>query len=224
MSPIPAHREGDQTIRQSIDAMAGAQALYAGHHPAPARAAAAGLAAAAPGEAPAAAMAPHQVKDMLSQVVFYPAHDKRKESAAYRASHKLLVKKLDRPCLVCGVRNSTLKVAGQNPFGAKALETHHRIVEWALANAVDIDKFNTRIVASFRRHEPTNPKYANAFTREQMLAWIDADLDNLWVLCDVHHRHKYVGIHAISGPIWGPQDLLLPGFGPQMAADLLHNH
>jgi hypothetical protein len=252
MSPTPAHREGDQSIRATLDAMSGAQVLYAGRHgaasggagsppqaapshAAPAAAAAApsvgGPAAAptgapevgAPAPADASVVDAHEVDDMLSQHVFYPAHDKRKETPAYRASHKLLVDTQDRPCLVCGVRKSTLRTPGQNPYGAKALETHHRIVEWALAQAVDLAKFNTRIVGSFRRHDPSNPKYAQDFSRDQMLAWIDADLDNLWVLCDVHHRHKYVGIHAISGPIWGPQDLLLPGFGPQMAHDILAN-
>jgi hypothetical protein len=37
---------------------------------------------------------------------------------------------------------------------------------------------------------------------------VDHSPDNLWVLCDVHHRHKFVGIHAITYPIWGPQDLV----------------
>ncbi len=31
------------------------------------------------------------------------------------------------------------------------------------------------------------------------------------MLCDVHHRHKFVGIHAITYPIWGPQDVVDAG-------------
>ena len=41
-----------------------------------------------------------------------------------------------------------------------------------------------------------------------MTDWIDHGRDNLLVLCDIHHRHVYVGIHAITGPIWGAQNLL----------------
>jgi hypothetical protein len=53
--------------------------------------------------------------------------------------------------------------------------------------------------------------------------WVDHSPDNLWVLCDVHHRHRYLGIHEISYPIWAPQDLLRPDFEDyvrqQVAAD-----
>jgi hypothetical protein len=86
----------------------------------------------------------------------------------------------DLPCLVCGVRNSTLKNKSKNPHGAKQLETHHRIIEWALANAIDPGKFNNAI----------RPK-----SRPQ-----------------AHHRHGYVGIHAVTYPNWCPQDLLSEAF------------
>jgi hypothetical protein len=43
-------------------------------------------------------------------------------------------------------------------------------------------------------------------------AWVDHSEDNLWVLCDVHHRAKFFGIHEITFPIWGPMDLLRPDF------------
>lgn len=59
--------------------------------------------------------------------------------------------------------------------------------------------------------------YDHDFTQQEMLDWIDHGRDNLWVLCDVHHRHKYVGIHAITYPIWGPQDILKAGFGAHIA-------
>lgn len=41
-----------------------------------------------------------------------------------------------------------------------------------------------------------------------MRAWIDHHPDNLMVLCDVHHRHAGVGIHAVTAPIWRVQPLL----------------
>lgn len=200
---------GEQHLRNTLQAMAAAQQLWSAEHPA-APPEPAGFRA---GAAPEAAVAPHLVKNLLSQAVFYPAHDKRKESKGYRAARKELVDRQDRPCLVCGVRKSTLGDPTENRFGARQLETHHRIVEWALANAVDLAKFNARIVAGLRRSKPNDPTYERDFTKTQMLDWIDHGRDNLWVLCDVHHRHKYVGIHAISYPIWGPQDILQDGFG-----------
>jgi len=151
----------------------------------------------------------HAVERMLHEVAFYPPHDQRKESPAYAKSHDDMVRKKDLPCLACGVRQSTLKDPKQNPFGAVQMETHHHVIEWALANAIDPDKFNTHVLPGLLRRNPD--KYApmkNGMTKQQILDWVDHDEDNLWVLCDVHHRHVFVGIHAITFPIWGPQDLL----------------
>jgi len=139
---------------------------------------------------------------------FYPPHAPRKESPGYAAVHKRLVHLENRPCLVCGVRNSTLNDTRHNRFGARAMETHHAFVEWALAGAVDLGKFNAEVVAKLKEQNPREPLYQHAMSRAQMDAWIDHHPDNLWVLCDVHHRHRGVGIHAISGPIWGAQPLL----------------
>jgi len=151
----------------------------------------------------------HEVRRTLHEDVFYPPHAPRTESAAYARTHHQLVVLADAPCFICGVRQSTLHHPAQNPFGARAMETHHVHVEWALAGAVDLKRFNAQVVAQLRRERPDDPAYPKHFTRAQMLAWIDHHPDNLLVLCDIHHRHSFVGIHAISGPIWGAQNLLL---------------
>jgi len=213
MAATRTNPAADKKIRQTIQAIAGASDLYAHAH-------GTGAAAATPVSPAEALVAAHHVKNMLAEDVFYPAHAQRTESPGYKAIHQQMVKVEDRPCLACGVRQSTLGVAAANPFGAKALETHHHIIEWALANAIDLAKFNTHVIAGLRRRNPADPKYANDLTQQQMLDWIDHDRDNLWVLCDIHHRHKFVGIHAVTFPIWGPQDLLIKGFGPQMADTL----
>lgn len=92
------------------------------------------------------------------------------------------------------------------------METHHHDCEWSLMNAVDVVKFNARIVHHYRARRPADPKYDHDFTEDEMKAWIDHDQDNLWVLCDKHHRGRLVGIHDVTGPIFGPQDLLLDSF------------
>ena len=151
----------------------------------------------------------HAVSRLLHEVAFYPPHDVRRETPEYKKAHAHMVRELDLPCLACGVRNSTLKDPDQNPFGAVQMETHHHIVEWAMANAIDPAKFNSHILPGLRHKHPEKyAKYGDAMTKAQILDWVDHDEDNLWVLCDVHHRHTFVGIHAVTFPIWGPQDIL----------------
>ena len=154
--------------------------------------------------------AAHEVERALHEEVFYPEHMPRKESPEYAKVHELLAIKQDRPCLICGVRNSTLHVPEQNKHGAKQMETHHHIIEWALQNAIDLDKFNEHVWPHLQARHPG--KYPEPFTQQQMLDFIDHSEDNLWVLCDVHHRHSLVGIHSITGPIWGAQNLIKDDF------------
>jgi hypothetical protein len=159
----------------------------------------------------------HVVKRTLQETAFYPAHDLRKESPEYARVHRKLVEEENRSCIVCGVTYTILKDDKKradpqlNPYGAKQMETHHRIVEWALANAIDPDKFSRRILTHLRKQYPDHYPKAT-MTTEEVRQWVDHNEDNLWVLCDVHHRGKTFGIHSISNPIWGPQDILLDDF------------
>lgn len=164
----------------------------------------------------------HTVQRMLNEIVNYPGHVARKNSPQYSAAHKRLVDQLNLPCLACGVTKKTLADKAKNPYGAKQLETHHHVCEWALANALDLEKFNQRIVGHLRARPHHDPIYDKDFSQDDMLNWVDHHPDNLWVLCDVHHRAKFYGIHSITDPIWGPQDLIrsnfkyIPGEGKKM--------
>jgi len=149
---------------------------------------------------------------LLRELAFYPPHDKRIETAQYKAVHKKMVVEMDLPCLVCGVRNSVLKDKKKNPYGAKQLETHHHIVEWALSNAISAERFNKTLLPNLRHKHPNKAEYKKEFSDQQVHDWVDHSEDNLWVLCDVHHRAKYLGIHEITYPIWAPQDLLRDDF------------
>ena len=158
------------------------------------------------------AAAVHLNERMLDEMAFYPAHDKRLETPEYKKAHEHLTRTLDLPCLICGVKNSTLKDPKENTYGAKQMETHHHIIEWALANAVDRDKFNKILLPHLAHRHGSNADYKKPFTTEQVRAWVDHSEDNLWVLCDVHHRAQYLGIHEITYPIWGPMNLLRNDF------------
>ena len=96
----------------------------------------------------------HIQKHTIHEMQFYPTHDKRRETKEYHEVHKKLVVTLDLPCLVCGVKHSTLEDPRENPFGAKQMETHHHIIEWALQNAVDTDKFNKILLPHLAHRHP----------------------------------------------------------------------
>jgi hypothetical protein len=156
----------------------------------------------------------HEVRRQLDERAFYPAHDARKESPAYAKVHEKLCVTLDLPCLVCGVKHSTLNDPKENTYDARAMETHHHIVEWALANAIDVEHFNKAIRPNLAHRHQNDPEwhYEQPFDQSKVRDWVDHSEHNLWVLCDVHHRHKYLGIHELSYPIWCPQDLLQDDF------------
>jgi hypothetical protein len=154
----------------------------------------------------------HVQDHTVQELQFYPTHDDRRETAEYRKAHHHLVVELDLPCLMCGVRNSTLADPEENPYGAKQIETHHHIIEWALQEAIDTDKFNKVLLPHLAHRHPQRPEYRTPFTPEQVRAWVDHSEDNLWVLCDVHHRAKYLGIHEITYPIWSPMNMLRDDF------------
>jgi hypothetical protein len=149
---------------------------------------------------------------LLREFAFYPGHDRRKESSAYHKVHRDMTVTKNLPCMVCGVSFQTLADPKQNPYGADQMETHHHIVEWALANAVDVGRFNKILRPNLAFRHPEKPEYKTDMNAQQVRDWVDHSPDNLWVLCNVHHRAKYFGIHEITYPIWCPMDLLIPDF------------
>jgi len=148
----------------------------------------------------------------LTEHVLYPPHPPRKPSKLYLENHHQMVVVEDMPCRICGVRNSTLNDKEANPYGATALETHHFLCEWALANAVDLIKFNRKVVPGLLRQTDDHDTYGHNFTQDEMLQWVAGHRHNLAIYCSVHHRGKYVGVHSITWPIFSIQDLLVDGY------------
>jgi hypothetical protein len=156
----------------------------------------------------------HIQRHTVDEMQFYPAHDQRRETPEYKTVHEKMTKQMDLPCLICGVRNSTLGDPSKNPYGAKQMETHHHIIEWALANAIDENKFNSILRPHLAHRHPNDPvwQYETPFTVQKIRDWVDHSEHNLWVLCDANHRGKYVGIHEVTYPIWSPMNLLRDDF------------
>jgi hypothetical protein len=156
----------------------------------------------------------HVQHHVVDELQFYPEHDPRTESPEYKVAHHHMVHDLKLPCLVCGVTVDTLGNADANKYGAKQLETHHHVIEWALAEAIDVDKFNKQLLPHLKHRHPNDPtwNYENDFDKDKILKWVDHSEHNLWVVCDVHHRAKYAGIHEITYPTWTPMDLFRDDF------------
>ena len=144
----------------------------------------------------------------LSETVFYPPHAPRSASALYVQTHHRLVYDLDSPCVVCGVRHSTLG-SPANKVGAKALETHHALVEWAGQTEINWDKLAednptlpslVAIAQAFHAHLLANGELPPDYKLDAT-PFVDST-EQMIVACDVHHRSSGKGVHMISGPIW----------------------
>ena len=165
---------------------------------------------------------PAQLARLLTEQDFYPAHDQRSARPQYDQVHKRLCITMDLPCLVCGVRSSTLGDPAENRYGARQMETHHHVIEWELADAVDVGRFNKTIRPHLLARQQNHPVYQHDMSAQEVHDWVDHSEDNLWVLCDIHHRHKFLGIHEIAYPSWCPQDLLRPDFTDYVAERAKH--
>ena len=156
----------------------------------------------------------HVQHHVIDELQFYPEHDRRSETPKYREVHDRMVHELKLPCLVCGVTVDTLDNPKVNKYGAKQLETHHHVIEWALAEAIDVDKFNGQLLPHLAHRHPNDLTwgYEKPFDQQKVMDWVDHSEHNLWVLCDVHHRAKFAGIHEITYPTWAPMDLFRSDF------------
>lgn len=129
-----------------------------------------------------------ELKRDLTEDIFYPPHDPRKASSRYRKTHDFLIKKLDTPCWICGIRRSdVLKFSDEKVRRHWQLETHHFNVEWAAQNGISIEKITQ--------------DWPELTDREKLAEWVDSE-SNMLVLCAVHHRAGRTGIHSITYPAW----------------------
>jgi len=125
-----------------------------------------------------------------------PAHDKRRESALFRANKKFIRDECGAPCWVCGATDK--------------LEVHH-VFEWAFWNALDPRKVTNILQAiEFYDEDYLSTAKDTARLRQQLSDLVKKkpvinspdDARNLVVLCDEHHRLKGTGVHTVSFPLW----------------------
>lgn len=152
----------------------------------------------------------HITQDTVANFELTPPHPPRTSTALYLKSHADLVFMKDMPCVVCGVRNSTLKNSAENRFNATCLETHHYPIERSLLHACDPLKMN-RV-------------FSQVTDRTSLELFVDSE-QNLIVLCDVHHRSIEQGIHhllaqdfAVLPYLWDHYQIVAKSYAEASAA------
>ncbi len=144
----------------------------------------------------------HLTTESVANVEATPPHPPREDTPEYRRAHEFLVRQQNRPCFVCGVRNSTLDDPKANPLHATAIETHHYPIERSLLDACDPVK--------------VHQEFPQVYDRTTLAAFVDSPA-NLLVLCDICHRDRYLGIHHLLTADWAIRPYLLDGY--QVATD-----
>jgi len=126
----------------------------------------------------------HTQQTTLHLLEFYPAHEPRETDPHYHLFNQTRARLEKLGKLVCWVCGKDGAAAGH------PIELHHNRVEFALANGVDLTKF-----------EAAYPEFGlvNA-TEDQFLDWIESE-GNMLPLCKLHHTGSQ-GIHCIPMPIW----------------------
>src|SRR5579859_1197553 len=143
----------------------------------------------------ALATAGHEEHRTLDEIAFYPPHGPRKSDVHYKvfeAARHHLIDTLGVGCWIGGATKAQI-VAGlahdHRCFGAKQLEAHHDLAEFAALNEIDWQKVAKDIPRLGIQSDEDFLKAAE-------------DEGGLLILCDRHHRSPRHGIHAISYPVW----------------------
>lgn len=131
-----------------------------------------------------------QFKRTLHELILTPEHEPRKNdpnAAEYQKARHHAIVVLDTPCWICGIKKSD----------GGLMESHHGIVEWSLANAIDPKTLAT----DYPEFDITD--------EDSFKKWLDSE-GNLLILCAQHHR-GFNGIHSITYPPFLAQRFVFPG-------------
>jgi len=115
----------------------------------------------------------------LSFKVYYPSHELRTTDPHYKLFNAARKRIVSSPnfagCWVCGSKEN--------------IQIHHSLVEFAAANAIDLDRF-----------EHLWPEL-HITDENSLLAALESE-GNMMALCEDHHISREHGIHFIPYPTW----------------------
>lgn len=126
----------------------------------------------------------HEQSTTLKVIEFFPAHEPRESDPHYHAFVAVRSRLAALGRLKCWVCGKDQAAAGQ------PIELHHNIVEFALANGIDLTRFAEKF-----------PEFKATWnSEEEFLAWVESE-GNLLPLCKLHHTGAQ-GIHCLPYPVW----------------------
>lgn len=137
----------------------------------------------------------NEIRRTLRELAHYPAHGPRESDPHYGVFHAArhhLIDVLGTGCWIGGATKAQLAAGlpdGHPCAGAKQLEAHHHIAEFAGLEETDWAK----VAADF--------PLLGIHSDEDFLRAAESD-GGLLILCDKHHRAPYHGIHSITEPVW----------------------
>lgn len=148
---------------------------------------------------------PHIERRTLHEMVAYPPHGPREADPHYHlfeTARKHLIDTLGIGCWIGGATKAQLHVGlptGHMCAGAKQLEAHHAIAEFAGLNEEDWQK----VAADF--------PLLGIHSQEDWLCAAESE-GGLLILCDKHHRDGSHGIHSITYPVWRLDRYAMAGY------------
>lgn len=137
----------------------------------------------------------HFEKRTLRENAKYPKHAPREEDVHYKVFHHAqhhLIHELGAGCWIGGATLEQIHsglAADHRCFGAKQLEAHHSVAEFAGLNEIDWQK----VAKDFPQ--------AELHSDEDFLNFAEGE-GGLMILCDIHHREAGRGIHSVTYPVW----------------------
>ena len=119
----------------------------------------------------------HLQVDRECVAFYYPEHLPRESDPHYKLFSKARKRIIAAGvgCWICGTKEN--------------LECHHAECEYAAATGVDVEKFATLF-----------PEY-HITSEEEFLNWVESE-GNFQILCALHHRSPYAGVHHCPSPNW----------------------
>lgn len=137
----------------------------------------------------------HIERRTLHEIAIYPEHGPRETDVhfpAFEAARKHLIDVLGVGCWIGGATKAQIKAglpSGHLCEGAKGLEAHHNVAEFAGLSEEDWRK----VAADFPQ--------LGIHSEEEWLAAAESE-GALQIICDRHHRSPHHGIHSITYPVW----------------------
>lgn len=137
----------------------------------------------------------HTEARTLHELAYYGPHGPRESDPHFKIFHqarKHLIDVLGVGCWIGGATKTDIE-KGLSPdhlcYGAKGLEAHHNVGEFAGLSKMDWQKV-AKDFPLLGIH--SNEDFLNAAESE----------GGLRIICSKHHRSPYHGIHSITEPVW----------------------